>query len=352
MNGKKWIKVWLTVMIFIPIVGGFNYLIDPLWITSSNIKFNSMQKGFDERQQKTNFIYQDKLLNFDGILLGSSRTTYINQNDFHNMKIYNYASSSMQPFEYQGYINFAKDTRGKSLKSIIIGADFFGTNISKDIKFKNPSYYIQNSKSASKYQSLFSFDTLKISIGNIILSTQDSKHGYDRFNIKYQDKVSESERTKRYSSNIKRHTDELSGAKYCYDNKYIAYLKKIKNDNPETKFIIFTSPVTADLLVSIIKNGKRIDEFEKWLKEIIEVFGEVNHFMTINSITTNLQNYPDDDHYYPHIAKLLANKLSLKENKNIPDDFGIILNQSNIDEYMNIFKNELKNYNNPLNLKN
>ena len=40
--------------------------------------------------------------------------------------------------------------------------------------------------------------------------------------------------------------------------------------------------------------------------------------MDINSITKNLENYPDDDHDYPSILKLLANKLSNVDNKNIP----------------------------------
>ena len=35
-------------------------------------------------------------------------------------------------------------------------------------------------------------------------------------------------------------------------------------------------------------------------------FGEVNHFMTINTITRNLENYYDDNHAYPSVLKLLA----------------------------------------------
>ena len=29
MNGKKWIKVWVVVIMIVPILGVFNYLIDP-----------------------------------------------------------------------------------------------------------------------------------------------------------------------------------------------------------------------------------------------------------------------------------------------------------------------------------
>ena len=62
-------------------------MIDPLWSFAYDNKFNTIQKGFNERQQKTNNVYFNGLNEYDRILLGSSRTTFINQNDFQNMKI-------------------------------------------------------------------------------------------------------------------------------------------------------------------------------------------------------------------------------------------------------------------------
>ena len=85
-------------------------------------------------------------------------------------------------------------------------------------------------------------------------------------------------------------------------------------------------------------------EYERWLKELIEVFGEVHHFMTINSITSNLENYPDDDHAYPHIVKLIANKISNQNNENIPKDFGVLVTKENIDEHLENLREQIKNY--------
>ena len=86
------------------------------------------------------------------------------------------------------------------------------------------------------------------------------------------------------------------------------------------------------------------------LKSLINIFGEVHQFMDINSITTNLQNYPDDDHYYSNIATLLANKIAGHSNADIPDDFGVILNKYNIDTYLENFEQKLEAYKNPLEL--
>jgi len=346
MKNKKFIAWVLVGSVFIVgLIGSVNYFVDPLWNFTHSNKFNTKQEGFDERQQKTNYIYSHKAQNYDGILLGSSRTTYFNQNDFKNMNTFNYASNSMFPHEYKGYIDFAKKIKGNDLNHIIIGSDFFGTNIPKDVKFESPEFYIQNTTSLFyKYKMLFSIDALKKSISNIKISFNEADEYYDRDNIKHAIKVSEAKRLKRYTVNIKRHTLELIGPNYIYNNEYIKYLKQIKQENPDTKFIIFTSAVTADLLVSIIKNANRINEYERWLRELVEVFGEVHHFMTINSITKNLQNYPDDDHAYPSILKLIANKISNHENKNIPKDFGILIKKENIDQHLETLKKQIHNY--------
>lgn len=345
MSSKKFLKVVLGLSFFVAIlIGGINYIFDPLWMFDHSNKLNQKQEGFDERQQRTNYIYFKSEAKFDGILLGSSRATFVNQNDFVNMNIFNYASSSMQPFEYKGYIDFAKKVKGQDLKYIIIGSDFYGSGIPKDVKFEKPEFYINNTLNFA-YKSLFSFDVIKKSIKNIIISLFGSSMYYDRENIKYQEKVTEAERYKRYKENIKRHTLELSNPRYQYNNEYLNILRTIKNENSNSKFIIYTSAVTSDLFVSIIKNGERWEDYKRWLYDLIEVFGEVNHFMDINSITRNLENYPDDDHAYPFVLKLLANKLSNFENKDIPHDFGIILTKDNVEGYLKELEKQIKEYN-------
>lgn len=352
MNAKKWIRIFVLLsFVGVGSVGGINYLVDPLWNFSHRYSFNNIQKGFDERQQKTNFVNFRNMEKYEGVLLGSSRTTHINQNDFTDMNIFNYASSSMHPFEYKGYIDFFKKNKQEKLKYIIIGADFYGICTPKDVKFEQPEYYINKSKSFGyRYKILFSLDGLRKSLSNIKNYYRGSKEYYDRNNIKYVDKVSEKERLERYTKNLKRHTESFMSKKYTYNTNLIPIYYSLKNDNPNTKIIIFTSPITADLLVSIIKNGDKLKEYKEWLKSMVAIFGEVYQFMDINSITTNLNNYPDDDHFYDNVAKLLANKIAGIKNKNIPHDFGIVLNKENIDEYLMNFENRINQYQNPLHL--
>lgn len=190
---------------------------------------------------------------------------------------------------------------------------------------------------------LLSKDTLKYSKRNYKNTKIDNKIYYDRNNIKYQKKVSENERRLRYKISLNHHLEELDSRNYIYNENYKTILEKIKDKNKNTKFIIFTSPISSNLLASIIQKSKRLKEYKRWLKELVNVFGEVNHFMTINEITTDLNNYPDDDHYYPYIGKILANKITNKDLKT-PENFGIILNKNNIDNYLKTFEEKILKY--------
>lgn len=346
MKTKKWVNLFIIFsFLAILLIVSINYIIDPLWTFSHSNKFNNTQDGFDERQQKSNFIHNNGLKDFNGILLGSSRSTFINQTNFKDMKIYNYAFNAMKPNEYNDYINFAKKHKGKDFEYIIIGLDFFGTNLLSEVKIEKPKYYIHKAQSPFyRYKMLLSFSTLKKSLKNIGNSLFGEKLFYNRNNIKYQSIISEEERKKRFSTSIASQTSNFREPKYIYNNEYINILKKIKAENPNSKFIIFTSAITSDLLVSILRDEKRINEYERWLKETLEVFGEINHFMTINSITKNLNNYPDADHAYPNVVSLIAKRISQKDSIDVPKDFGLSLTKTNIDNYLENLKIEITNY--------
>jgi hypothetical protein len=214
MNAKKCLKILILLSIIgIGTTGGINYLIDPLWNFSHKFSYNSVQSGFNERQQKTNYINFRNIDKYDGVLLGSSRAIYINQTDFVNMNIFNYASSSMHPYEYKGYIDFFKSKKKKKLKYIIIGADFY--NISKpiEVRFEKPKFYIDKTKGlAYRYKMLYNNGVLKKSLFNLNFFYKDHKDHkgrdyYDRNNIRHMYKFSEKEVLKRYADGLKKRTN-------------------------------------------------------------------------------------------------------------------------------------------------
>ena len=46
----------------------------------------------------------------------------------------------------------------------------------------------------------------------------------------------------------------------------------------------------------MIQSG-RWEDYKRWLHDAVDVFGEVHHFMYLNSVTKNLDNYMDGHHF-------------------------------------------------------
>ena len=83
---KKWLLQFVVggFIVFFLIFGGvvyFNYYIDPLWNFNHKNEWNDFQDGFDERQQKTNYILSHPF-QYDSLMIGTSRVTYMNQFEF------------------------------------------------------------------------------------------------------------------------------------------------------------------------------------------------------------------------------------------------------------------------------
>ncbi len=344
MSYKKWLIYFFSIsFLILAIIGSFNYYMDPNWIFTHSNKHNNKQNAFNERQQKTNYLYFNGMDSFDGILLGSSRAAYINQNEFKGMNIYNYAVNAMYLSEYKTFIDFSKEIKGKDLDYIILGLDFYSTSSYIDEESKNPEIYIKNVKEKFyKYKMLLSYDTLKYSRDNF--KSKKSRY-YDRNNVKHHKKYSEKKRKAKFRRGIEKHLKQFDDESYVYNKNYKQMLLDIKNSNPNSKIIVYTSPITSELLVSILNKKNRMVEYKRWLEDIVDVFGSFYHFMDINSVTKNFSNYPDDDHLYPDKIKYLANKISGVDSEEIPDDFGVVINKNNINDFFEKFNYKLNNYN-------
>jgi hypothetical protein len=329
---QRWFGITLVVaLVPLLLVGGFNYYIDPLWNFSHANPYNMIQISFDERQQKTNRLSWGEN-DYDTLILGSSRTTYMNQNDLVGHRTYNYALSIMLLEEYYDYLQYAKLKNGHDFAYIVIGLDFFVSN--KNIKMQNdfhpPSYYIGKSNEfAYRYKTLLSLDVLDYSLKNYEASRIGipQTFDYDRHNIKTLNKVPEAVRDEQVNANLAKYKTDIY-ANYEYrDVKQI--LSRLKADNPHSTFIVFTTP-TARPLWDLMAAQGLMPYYEQWLKDSVEVFGQVYNFDYPNSITNDLDNYYDASHVYPEIETLIAHKIINYPDNKIPADFGTLLTKDNI----------------------
>jgi len=337
MNNKIKVKIWLgTIFAILVAVISLNYVIDPLWVQDHTNSLNNKQPIFNERQQKTNKLVYGGMQNYDSIMIGSSRGAMFDQNDFEGIKLFNYSANNMAPWEYEGWIDVAKEIKGSDFENIVIAIDFFGTQShldadAKDIERDPHSYLKRAQDKIYPYRSLVSLDTAKNAFKGLMNGIRFSGvEYYDRENVKFAMKVPNDQRDQYIQWNVEDHQKDF-GESYKYKEDWVDLLSTLKAKNPKTKFIILTTPVTQQWFDAFV-NTNHQDHYKKWLSETVSVFGEVHHFMDMNSVTKNLNNFFDAHHVYKNITQMMAKKATNAKNQ-APDDFGVVLTTDNLEAY-------------------
>lgn len=334
---KKYVRRSLVFLIAILIIiGTFNLFMDPFWCFSHNHRFNSVQKGTNERQQKANYIFFTTH-QYDTLLLGSSRTTYMNRHSFKGMNVFNFSASGMRPQEYATYINFIIHDTKQPIETIILGMDFFGYLNYGSFMYDNAPYIVNTTKTPYyRWKILLSFDALNNSIKNMRDYLNPEKHTdrYNRDNVKNRVKIPITSR-----GNEQIETDVRIYAHEEYSSlpnpNFNLIIRSIKEDHSDKKFILYTTPISEPLFRELIRKG-HYTHYENWLRNLVSVYGRVHHFMYINSVSKNyLEYFADSNHAYPETNELIAHKITLPADPKIPHDFGIILTPKNIEEVLN-----------------
>jgi hypothetical protein len=320
MNCKNWVFYWLAINIFIifPSVGLINYIVDPLWLYSHQNIFNKIQKGFDERQQKTNLLKYQTNSQYDTLLLGSSTITYINQNSFSpKYKVFNFASSGMMPYEYPGFIKVAKSLSKSRLKTIIIGFDFDSMNLQNEKKIKPLTYLEFSSSPFYRLKETLRPETISHSLTNLVRSIRNKKRtrSYNRDNIA----LVETPSLKEVERLVKESSAERPYDRFIFNHELDDLLIKLTKDNADSKFIIFTAPLSAPRLKQILQNPKLTKLYNLWLKHLTHRFGEVYNFTINSKIARNYQaNFIDSVHFTPSIGNQIAHIITKKVNNSAP----------------------------------
>jgi len=289
---------------------------------------------FDERQQKTNWVAFRKV-EYDTIILGNSRVTYLDTRVVPG-KAFNYSASSMKPVEYLPYMKFVSSRSSMPIKTVVLGMSFADTNGSNAPSFEKPETYISRTRSFGyRLKPLFNSNILRYSLGCIRRDIHGNVHNaYIRQGREVVSKqmvlpVPESELQKESADNLETYRKNVYGRSYTYqDNKEI--YRALRTAFPDVKFYIFTTPVTDHLLKLLVEEG-RLNDYERWITDLVDVFGEVWHFMYFNSVTGNDENFKDAHHYSPRIAEVIVRKLFGLETEKIYEDFGMKISAESLD---------------------
>lgn len=344
LNSKQWIKrLFLTslIVVVLPVsaIMGFTYYIDPLWNFDHKNKYNDYQIGFDERQQKTNYINSRKKFSYDDLMIGTSRVTYMNEHHFKNKKVFNYSLSSLHIDEYLPYIQYATNKNGKDFNTIFMELYVNSYDASTINTNRDPSTYFQKSEEPFyRITSLFSKSTFDSAVNNYKISKANYYTGPRSYN---RDNVGETtypnDRLQPLWDRFKAAFEDTTTRPFIYDDEYKQKLLAMKRTYPNTKFVVFTDPIPSKRFDLILSNKEQRQAYERWFKDMIEVFGEVYSFQGHTSITTDMNNYFDWFHYYPTVGDKMIAAL---QHPNEQTDIVRVVTKDNLQKYLHSIYNE------------
>jgi hypothetical protein len=335
-------KIWNGIVLFLIVlcvggVSGFNTFIDPLWMFGHSHEYNDVQAAINERQQKTNHMKYQRF-NYDGLLLGSSRTTYMNQYEFKNEKVYNYSVSNLSIQEYDSFLAFAVRENGRPFDTVYIGVDFFKSSVKESSRKISINGYVETvDDPIYRFKKQLSLDLLDYSWDNFKHSKQDSNvyvRNYNRFNVATALKVNKETTKAQTEGKIKKFREVFYGDTYTYNKNYPKVLQRLVDQYPSTTFVVFTTPISEPLLQALVEEG-RFADYERWLRDLVTVSGGVYNFMTVNDVTKNWEdNYFDGHHFYEHVGTLIAHRINNVEDVQLPANFGDYVTEENIDAHL------------------
>lgn len=342
---QTWIKTFFSIFL-----GGLaavmlvNAVADPMLVLPFVHRFNNRVRFINERQQKTNLLFFEhyyRVKDYDGVILGSSRSSGLNANLFApRYTVFNYAAAASRPQEAVSYLQFAQDLHGKPLRAVIIGLDFMsagGTPSQSRVKGEPVVYTQDVQKPFYVLANLMNLKALHLATRNLRANLHPTKENYferrtnavvEYFRPGPQDQQNALNETLAIYKNIYAH--------FRYNPDYKQTLQEIKQAFPRAEFFVFTTPVAKPHLDELFNAGLT-EDYKRWLTDMVDVFGQITHFMDENEVTRHYTDYfADSHHLYPGAADLMVLRMQGKT-ENVPDDFGKTLTHENLPAYLQQF---------------
>ena len=343
-NWKKWnIFVLLLFFIFISPVISLNYIVDPMWSFNHSIVIGQRQAAFDERQQKTNWLTFHSE-DFNTVIFGDSRVTYLEPHSMPS-KAFNYSLSSMRPVEFPAYLSYASQRSKSPIDVVVLGLSFHQTNASNEMTYKKPEFYIKKSNELgyrlelllSAKLALYSLELIKDKQKK---SPQDFylRKGKDLYAHQMDLPIPKNIFEEAMKADLEIYRTKVYGENYQYTDTLI-FFREMLDEFPNARFIVFTTPVSSHLIKLLVKQGHFAD-YERWLRDLVNVFGEVWHFMYLNEITLDDDNFKDAHHFSNKVANIIAAKIFENKN-NIHFNFGIKITRETIEKDLDFLKDNL-----------
>lgn len=308
-------------------VAGINWLIDPLWYSHGNM-LTGKNFAFNERITKTNLFLRTKdKVDYDCIILGSSRVTTLRKSEFTKYNCFNYALKGAEIPDFVSYANFIK-SQGIDPKIVYVGID--GLNfVEKERKEQQP-VTIQSLQTKSSLEAYFSADVLLFSAMTLLGVSPDPGNFYDQ-NFEPVD----FENPPTYNPQFYK----PASLQKC-DLSPIETFASLKEFFPNAKFVGYVPPRSAWSMVNDTYERGLMDCYLSAFYELSQRFDAMYDFSIPSEVTKNPANTFDGSHYSVVVNNRIAKILQSES----VDNFGIRVDNYNFETYRSIYRQQLRTF--------
>lgn len=262
----------LAAGVILALSAAFNYFVDPY-----NLLGNNRAGAYFvlERQVK------DAILTYkhEGILLGSSKTGYVNPGELSCYRFYNASMRGMVPEEMYFYLK--KYLRDEKL--VLIGFDFYMFN-ERELPLVRISDW--NDVRYTKVEYLLGAQTLKDSWKTLKMRfNNEKKYGmkpngqFDYPGISTEPASAGPKQYEQKYNTIIRGLVENYYHHFSFSEKRMDYVRQIKAllEERGTPYAIFINPLNTDVLAAL-QNIEAYSRFLSWRREMKEIFPDIYDF--------------------------------------------------------------------------
>lgn len=300
---QKFLKFYLSTVFGISlIVSLINWIIDPFVFFGRNTLGAYALTEREFKKSKVNSYSHNALL------LGSSKTTYINPKHLKKYNFFNASFSNALPEEILHYLQtYLKNNNHQNLEMVIIGLDLQTLN-----QEMNPLITLEDETVRDYIENLLSINVFHQSLNTVLKSQKGNfsdliilEHG-QRNPIQKDLKDSKLE-TYDYGYSMEVMKNTISSFKLPKERLQI--LEQIKQllDSNSVNYVVFFNPINSTIM-NRFEKSPNYSEFLKTQKKLDEIFP--------NFVDLSDSQYSDPKYFYKHDVihyKPLTGKLFLNE---------------------------------------
>ena len=323
-----------------------NVYVDPLWVVPQLGDRPFLYCVKDERQNRVNRIIHGRVA-ADGLVLGSSRAAFINPAFFRDNAIFNLAVNGVKTSEFVEYSRIFAAHRGQP-KKVYAAFDFWG--------------YVDQDGTGGEgaVQKARAIEAEAADPGYPIKQVLDWEVG--RYSLEVLGSCSSpSYRGHTFRYDGTRHAKPVhydlwheqllldqavyfaetlfSDAKFKADWRFREQIAELERVLPTSEIVPLVLPITADLFLAEMAEG-RLDDYFAWLEMLIQEFGSVRYFAGLNAFTRNVRNFLDAHHVQGDLTKAIADILEGRVEPR-PDGFGQRLTAENFPRFRQALREQV-----------